>query len=122
MSAYGAIKRASEPLVAPKLLPRSYALPKGDNVLTVFPVRRETVTEELITYLQGVFNAVVEEGRTYPQMGVQSFEEFVSPSKEEHVGRRAALWRATELTLFVCRAQAGYFFGEEERQSQRSYM
>lgn len=66
MSAYGTITRASAPAIPPTLLPRTYLLPaKVDDAssprkaLTVFPVTRATVSEELIDYLRGVFNEVV---------------------------------------------------------------
>ncbi|ORY85403.1 hypothetical protein BCR35DRAFT_302888 [Leucosporidium creatinivorum] len=79
MSPYGGAPsyRPSAPAVPPTLLPRTFLLPGGaGKALTVFPVTRETVSDELVEYLRGVFNAVVEEGRTYPQLGEQSFEQF----------------------------------------------
>lgn len=53
--------RPSAPAIPPALLARTFLLPGGlgDKALTVFPVTRETVSEELIEYLRGVFNEVV---------------------------------------------------------------
>ncbi|SCV68453.1 BQ2448_574 [Microbotryum intermedium] len=79
MSAYGTIRRPPTTAATPTLQPRSFPLHDQDpssKRLTVFPVTRSTVPEKLIVYLQGVFNDVVNEGRTYPQMGEQSYEEF----------------------------------------------
>jgi len=76
MSAYGTIVRASatDPST---LVPRSILLPNGDAI-TVFPCTRATVSAELVEYLAAVFNAVVDEGRTYPQMGTLSIEQFAA--------------------------------------------
>ncbi|GAA5977341.1 hypothetical protein JCM11641_000069 [Rhodosporidiobolus odoratus] len=60
------------------LAPRTYPLAKPGTALTVFPSRRETVPHELVEYLASVFNAVVEEGRTYPQMSALSVGEFAA--------------------------------------------
>ncbi|KDE09755.1 hypothetical protein MVLG_00155 [Microbotryum lychnidis-dioicae p1A1 Lamole] len=79
MSAYGTITRPSITSATPPLEPRSFPLHDQDpstKRLTVFPLTRSTIPEELIGYLQGVFNDVVKEGRTYPQMGEQSYEQF----------------------------------------------
>ncbi|SCZ90396.1 BZ3500_MvSof-1268-A1-R1_Chr1-3g01962 [Microbotryum saponariae] len=81
MSAYGTITRPSTTSVTPPLEPRSFPLHDQDpstKRLTVFPLTRSTVPEEMIGYLLGVFNDVLKEGRTYPQMGEQSYEQFVS--------------------------------------------
>ena len=67
MSAYGPITRATS---STPLVPRSYLLPTSSltsPALTLFPLTRSTVPAGLLSYLAGVFNAVVEEGRTYPQ-------------------------------------------------------
>ncbi|GAA6036864.1 hypothetical protein JCM8097_006320 [Rhodosporidiobolus ruineniae] len=75
MSPYGAISTPQRTTAGP-LLPRSYPLAKPGAALTVFPVRRDTVPNELVEYLAGVFNDVVEEGRTYPQIDKLSVDEF----------------------------------------------
>ncbi|GAA5857250.1 hypothetical protein JCM8547_009398 [Rhodosporidiobolus lusitaniae] len=75
MSPYGAIQTPTR-LTSGPLLARSYPLAKPGAALTVFPVRRDTVPDELVGYLAGVFNDVVEEGRTYPQMEKQTVESF----------------------------------------------
>lgn len=76
MSAYGTITRASatDPST---LVPRSLLLPNG-AAMTVFPCTRASVAPELIEYLAAVFNAVVDEGRTYPQMGKLTTEQFAA--------------------------------------------
>ncbi|BGP12894.1 hypothetical protein JCM10213v2_000811 [Rhodosporidiobolus nylandii] len=66
-----ALPRRTGPLV-----PRSYPLAKPGAALTVFPVRRDSVPDELVEYLAGVFNDVVDEGKTYPQMDRLSVQEF----------------------------------------------
>lgn len=48
------------------------------EAMTVFPLVRSTVPEELLVYLSEVFNEVLKEGRTYPQKELMSVEEFVS--------------------------------------------
>ncbi|KAK4054762.1 hypothetical protein OIV83_000686 [Microbotryomycetes sp. JL201] len=81
MSAYGAAIQRYPPSTSepPTLLPRSYPLPNStDKALTVFPVTRATVSDELVEYLRTVFNDVVDEGRTYPQVGEQTFEQFAA--------------------------------------------
>ncbi|KAK4058169.1 hypothetical protein OIO90_000908 [Microbotryomycetes sp. JL221] len=80
MSAYGsAIARYPAITTQPNLVPRSYPLPNSqDKALTVFPVTRSSCPEELIEHLRSVFNDVVDEGRTYPQVGTQSFEQFAA--------------------------------------------
>lgn len=75
MSPYGGTISKPERTGGP-LVPRTYKL-ANSQALTVFPVSRETVPNELLAYLQGVFNDVVEEGRTYPQMSPLSLDEFV---------------------------------------------
>jgi hypothetical protein len=62
MSPYGATPtyRPSAPTVPPTLVPRTFLLPgSGGKALTVFPVTRGTVSDELVEYLRGVFNEVV---------------------------------------------------------------
>ncbi|PRQ72752.1 hypothetical protein AAT19DRAFT_16676 [Rhodotorula toruloides] len=75
MSPYGGSISEPERTGGP-LVPRTYKL-ANSQALTVFPVSRKTVPDELLAYLQGVFNDVVEEGRTYPQMNPLSLDEFV---------------------------------------------
>lgn len=77
MSAYGTI---STPQNTAKLVPRTYALAKEGEALTVFPVRRSTVPQDLVEYLAGIFNDTVQDGRTYPQQDKLSLDEFVSLS------------------------------------------
>ncbi|GJN91742.1 hypothetical protein Rhopal_004765-T1 [Rhodotorula paludigena] len=60
------------------LVPRSYPLPKNGAALTVLPVRRDTVPDALLAFLKDTFNDVVEEGRTYPQMGTLSLDDFAN--------------------------------------------
>lgn len=76
MSAYGPILRASatDPST---LVPRSLLLPNG-AAMTVFPCTRATAPPALVAYLAAVFNAVVAEGRTYPQLGELSEEQFAA--------------------------------------------
>lgn len=78
MSAYGTITRATS--LTP-LHPRSYLLPStpalASPALTLFPLTRTTVDPSLLSYLTSVFNAVVAEGRTYPQQEQLTVEEFV---------------------------------------------
>ncbi|GAA5831877.1 hypothetical protein JCM11251_003918 [Rhodosporidiobolus azoricus] len=76
MSPYGGSIPLPTRLVSGPLLPRTYPLAKPGTALTVFPVRRDTVPDELVGYLSGVFRGVVEEGKTYPQMGGMSEDEF----------------------------------------------
>ncbi|KAL7336468.1 hypothetical protein BJY59DRAFT_718259 [Rhodotorula toruloides] len=76
MSPYGGTISKPERTGGP-LVPRTYKL-ANSQALTVFPVSRETVPNELLAYLQGVFNDVVEEGRTYPQMSPLSLDEFAA--------------------------------------------
>lgn len=64
-----------------KLVPRSYPLPRAGACLTVFPVRRDSVPDELVNFLRDTFNDVVREGKTYPQMSELSLDEFVRPSR-----------------------------------------
>lgn len=61
MSPYGGAPtyRPSAPAVPPTLLARTFLLPCSDKALTVFPVTRETVSDDLVEYLRGVFNDVV---------------------------------------------------------------
>ncbi|GAA6005717.1 hypothetical protein JCM10207_005306 [Rhodosporidiobolus poonsookiae] len=66
------------PQRAGALIPRSYALAKPGTALTVFPTTRASVPDELVAYLAGVFNDIVEEGRTYPQIEKLSVEEFAA--------------------------------------------
>ncbi|GAA5844503.1 hypothetical protein JCM3766R1_007144 [Sporobolomyces carnicolor] len=73
MSAYGTI---STPQNTAKLVPRTYALAKEGEALTVFPVRRSTVPQDLVEYLAGIFNDTVQDGRTYPQQDQLSLDEF----------------------------------------------
>lgn len=75
MSAYGAIPRPTTSST-PRLLARSYALPSPGKYLTVFPFKLSNVDQELVSYLAKVFNAVVEEGRTYPQKEPLTEDEF----------------------------------------------
>lgn len=75
MSPYGGSIPKPERTGGP-LVPRTYKL-ANSQALTVFPVSRETVPDGLLAYLQTVFNDVVEEGRTYPQMNPLSLDEFV---------------------------------------------
>ncbi|BGP21766.1 hypothetical protein JCM10295v2_000641 [Rhodotorula toruloides] len=76
MSPYGGSISKPERTGGP-LVPRTYKL-ANLQALTVFPVSRKTVPDELLAYLQGVFNDVVEEGRTYPQMNPLSLDEFAA--------------------------------------------
>ncbi|BGP67363.1 hypothetical protein NBRC10513v2_000681 [Rhodotorula toruloides] len=76
MSPYGGSISEPERTGGP-LVPRTYKL-ANSQALTVFPVSRKTVPDELLAYLQGVFNDVVEEGRTYPQMNPLSLDEFAA--------------------------------------------
>lgn len=45
--------------------------------MTLFPVRRESVSDALVQYLANVFNDTVEDGRTYPQQEKLTLEQFV---------------------------------------------
>ncbi|KAJ8296843.1 L-azetidine-2-carboxylic acid acetyltransferase [Rhodotorula toruloides] len=84
MSPYGGTISKPERTGGP-LVPRTYKL-ANSQALTVFPVSRETVPNELLAYLQGVFNDVVEEGRTYPQMSPLSLDEFPNyPGRSSHL-------------------------------------
>ncbi|GAA5876171.1 hypothetical protein JCM16303_007044 [Sporobolomyces ruberrimus] len=73
MSAYGAI---SAPKRTASLVPRTYPLAKAGEALTLFPVRRESVSDALVQYLANVFNDTVEDGRTYPQQEKLTLEQF----------------------------------------------
>lgn len=74
MSAYGTITRSGAAPDSP-LHPRSFVLPNG-RTMTVFPCTRASVSSELIGYLAGVFAETVQAGRTYPQIEVQTTDEF----------------------------------------------
>lgn len=85
MSAYGAIPRPTTSST-PRLLARSYALPSPGKYLTVFPFKLSNVDQELVSYLAKVFNAVVEEGRTYPQKEPLTEDEFAGYFFSESFG------------------------------------
>lgn len=77
MSPYGKIAtplgRSSAPLPV-----RTFQLPRASTSMTVFPLREDTAPPALVQYLHDVFNAVVEEGRTYPQLDLLSLDEFAA--------------------------------------------
>lgn len=82
MSAYGTISRPSLLPAGTTFLPREYLLPSGQG-MTVFhfsATSGDALDEELLSYVSGVFAAVVEEGRTYPQLDGGGVQGFVSCS------------------------------------------
>jgi len=83
MSAYGTIPRPSGavatlfPLTYPLASPGAEQKPAG--FVTVVPVKRASIPDGLFDHLHALFNAVVQEGKTYPQeflLTEQSFAEY----------------------------------------------
>lgn len=61
----------AETLIAPvpHLLPtRLFPLPKPQTTLAVFHLRNEDIPHDLASFCCGLFNSIVEEGKTYPQV------------------------------------------------------
>ncbi|KZT51971.1 hypothetical protein CALCODRAFT_487508 [Calocera cornea HHB12733] len=70
MSAYGTIPRPAG--VIPKLNPLTYAVMSKETnermgFVTVVPVKRTSIPDALFEHLHGLFNSILDEGRTYPQ-------------------------------------------------------
>jgi hypothetical protein len=77
MSAYGTIARPTSTRDT-RLEPRLVPLASREQCLAVFPLRADAVPAELAQHLRDTFNAVVAEGRTYPQLDTLDDDAFRS--------------------------------------------
>ncbi|WWC70091.1 uncharacterized protein I206_104038 [Kwoniella pini CBS 10737] len=75
MSAYGTI---AAPESKANLEIRSYPLPIDDLVLITYPITGSNAPLNVIKYLEKVFAKELEGGKSYPQEGPLTYEEFVS--------------------------------------------
>lgn len=89
MSVYGEILRQTGTAIPGKLRARSYLLPRNSSEfaaqksLTVLPIdagrktrQEDHIYEAVLIYLSGLFDSIIEEGRTYPQETKLGFEGF----------------------------------------------